>query len=381
MTGGAVVPFQRPQLPALHEIASYAERSYGARWFSNNGPCARLLSARLSERVDAGCVPVASATAGLAAAAAALVERHGGGRSEVLVPSFTFAATLQAVLGIGLRPRLLDVDERHWHLDPAALERELQARGDEVALVVAVTTFGTPPPAAVRERWAAACRAAGVPLLVDAAAAFGSIADDGVPAGRFGDVDVVSFHATKPFAIGEGGAVFSRDAELVAAIQRSINFGLDASGRCTQMHGANGKMSELHAATALAVLDRFDGVLRERRAAAAALRREAPAGLGWQQEAERSTWQFVPVALAGAVALHDAVERSRETVEVRRYYRPLHQMTPYAELPTGAGGLGVTDRLADRVLCFPMANDLTASELEHVGAALACAVEAPLTSR
>jgi dTDP-4-amino-4,6-dideoxygalactose transaminase len=315
-------------------------------------------------------VPVANATAGLMAAIAALVPGlDDGGPGEVLLPSFTFAATIQAAIWSGLQPRLLDVAPDHWHLDPAALENQLARRDRPVSLVLAVTAFGTPPPPEVSARWVAACASADVPLIVDAAAGFGAVAADGVPVGALGDADVVSFHATKPFAIGEGGAVFCRDATVLERIERATNFGLGPDGQATMQRGLNAKMSELHAATALAALDRFDVVLESRRASAADIVGSA-GRVAFQAESGRSTWQFVPAAFTDASARSAAAERCRGLIEVRRYYRPLHLMAPFQAFPSGAGGLGVTEDLAARVLCLPMADDLSPGERSAIASIL-----------
>lgn len=361
------IPFQRPSLPAATEIDHYLELSREERWFSNGGPCWRLLRERLEDRVGAYCVPVASGTLGLMAALAAALEdpASAGGRGA-LMPSFTFLATAQAAVWAGLEPRLDDIDPGDWHLDPARVEGALG--GGDIAAVIAVSAFGTPAPPATRERWAAACRAAGVPLIVDSAAGFGAIAADGVPVGAQGDIEVVSFHATKPFAIGEGGAAFTRDARLRDRLELAVNFGFRPDRTVGLTHGLNAKMSELHAATALAVLDRFDPILAARRDTAAALRTAAPEELQWQEEAELSTWQFLPVALPDAARRERLADGWRGKVETRVYYDPLHHLVPgYAR----AGGLERTDDLYRRILCLPMANDLDAEERETIAAALA----------
>ena len=358
--------FQRPTFPSGAAIEHYFERSRAARWYANGGPCWELLRDRLSERVGAYCVPVANGTVGLMAAVAAVRAEPG----DALLPSFTFPATAQSATWAGLRPRLLDVDSAHWHLDPGQLEAELGS----AALVLAVSAFGTPPPPGVRERWEHACRAAGVPLIVDSAAGFGAIAADGVPIGAQGDVEVVSFHATKPFAIGEGGAVFTRDAAVRERVELAINFGLDRRRTVQLPLATNGKMSELHAATALAVLDDFDGLLAARREAARRIRALA-AGVSWQQECERSTWQFVPAALRDRETRDALAATTRDTLETRVYYQPLHQLDALRAWPVAAGGLDRTEQLADRILCLPMASDLTDAEIDLVAAALAPAAQ------
>jgi dTDP-4-amino-4,6-dideoxygalactose transaminase len=355
--------FQRPWLPEADSIERYLARSRDARWFSNGGPCWHLLSERLAHRTGAHCIPVASGTAGLLATVAALT----GGRSgEAVLPSFTFPATAQAALWNGLTPRLVDVDPDHWHLDPRALERILADRGAKIAVVIAVSSFGTPPPAAVRRQWEQACAAAGVPLVVDSAAAFGAVGEDGVPIGGQGDVEVVSFHATKPFAVGEGGAVFTRDDAIRDRIEQTINFGFDSDHAVSMPIALNGKMSELHAAVGLAVLDEFDAILSVRREVAGAIRDAARPGVTWQSGCERSTWQFVPARLENGVTRDRTARGCASTLETRVYYEPLHLMGRLAAKCVCDGSLPVTEALAREILALPMANDLTAGEVQRL---------------
>ena len=360
-----MIRFQRPQLPGTAAIDHYLELARGERWFSNGGPCWRLLRERLGERVGAYCTPVSSGTLGLMAALAAL-EVDGGAAA---MPSFTFVATPQAALWAGLRPRLYDVDAEHWHLDPGALEAGLRERPDTAA-AIAVSAFGTPPPPEVRARWESACAAAGVPLVVDSAAGFGAVAADGVPVGRQGDVEVVSFHATKPFAVGEGGAVFTRDRELDRRIGEAVNFGFREDRSVALASGLNAKMSELHAAVALAVLDGFDEILAGRRRAAAAIREQAGADVRWQAGCEHSTWQFVPVLLADHERRGDVLAAAAGKVETRIYYDPVHRLLPPDGHETG-GPLDVTEDLHRRIACLPMADDLDAEETAAIAALLA----------
>ena len=364
--GPRLLSFQRPSLPSGSAIEGYLACSRSERWFSNSGPCWRLLRERLAAETGAHCVPVASGTLGLMAAIATLAEPGAAG-GEALMPSFTFAATAQAAIWAGLTPRFIDVDHAHWHLDPGQLEQELAAR-PQVALVVAVTAFGTPAPEPVRRRWEVACRAARVPLLVDSAAAFGARTESGAAVGRQGDIEVVSFHATKPFAIGEGGAVFTDDAQRAERVVRAVNFGLDAERSCGLRRGLNGKMSELHAAVGLAVLDTFPAALAARRLAAERLRAEIGGAVSWQQGCERGAWQFVPVAFPDSERRRACVERAAGRVEVRGYYQPLHLMEAFAGCDVASGGLGQTEALAARMLCLPMAGDLTDAELARIAA-------------
>jgi dTDP-4-amino-4,6-dideoxygalactose transaminase len=354
------IRFQRPELPAAAAVEAYFAKAREERFFSNGGPCFRLLRTRLQERTGTGCLPVANATLGLIAAISAL-RRPGG---EIVLPSFTFYATVQAALWHGLVPRYVDIDPEHWHMDP---ERLRAALSTDVALVLGCSAFGTPPEPAVRAAWAASCAERGIPLLIDSAAGFGAVAADGVPVGAQGDAEVVSFHATKPFAVGEGGAVFSADAEVLRRAAEVTNFGLDAERRLARPLALNAKMSEVQAATALAVLDGFDAVLAARRAAADRLR-AALADVGtFQADCERSTWQFVPLLLREPEQRARCLAFAGQRVELRTYYEPLHRVGVFPRA-AGQAPLPVTEHVADRMLSLPMANDLTDAELDVIAA-------------
>jgi dTDP-4-amino-4,6-dideoxygalactose transaminase len=370
-----VIRFQTPQLPPVAEIAAYYARSEEARWFSNRGPCHELLIERLEGYLGPGvsCVPVGNATAGLMLGLRALVGPHPR-RREVLLPSFTFAAVVSAVLWAGLEPVFVDVEERSWHLDPPALRAALASRGDRVGAVLAASTFGAPPAMAQRAAWEQAARAAGVPLLVDSAAGFGATAEDGRPLGRQGDAEVFSFHATKPFAIGEGGLLTTTRAEVAERAARLANFGLE-DGVVHDAPGLNAKLAEWPAATALAVLDGFDDVLAGRRAAAAEiLEALAPHGYTGQAAGEAAAWQFVPVLAPSPRVRAAALALARERdIELRAYFSvPLHRMPAYASVPV-AGSLRHTEDLAARALSLPMANDQSAADRDAIVSCLAAA--------
>jgi len=269
------VRFQHPQLPASSEIERYFARARQTRWFSNGGPCHELLTERLAEFLGDGAhvILVANATLGLMLTLRTLLEDPPRGRF-VIVPSFTFPATAQAIRWNDLEPLWVDIEPAGWHLDPQALEDALTAYQGDVAAVLACSTFGTAPAAEQSAAWRNACATAEVPLIVDSAPGFGSRDRHGRALGTQGDAEVFSFHATKPFAIGEGGAVTTSDSKLADRIAAMTNFAFEQDREIHNPFGLNAKLSELHAATGLAVLDSFDRVLDTRRKLAEQMRGE-----------------------------------------------------------------------------------------------------------
>lgn len=367
------VPFQSPVLPAVSGIERYLEASREVRWFSNFGPCNESLAERLAAYVGGGlhCVPASSGTDGLVASLQALAHLD---RKYVVIPSFTFVATLVAARRCGLEPVFSDVDERSWQLDPSCLRTTLDALGDSVAAVVPVSAFGAPPPIEIRDAWVTCCAEAEVPLIVDSAAGFGARDETGARLGGQGLAEVFSFHATKPFAIGEGGAVMTRDPEVAERVRRMVNFDFDENRVPRSDRGINGKLSELHAATGLAVLDIFESLLHARRTRANRLRQLVlPLSLTFQAGCDGSPWQFVP-ALAPDRATRDRVLAScaNSGIEVRRYYEPLHWFGAFADVPAPAG-LEVTEWVADRALSLPLASDMSAEAIDLVASTVGAA--------
>ena len=243
-----LVPFQRPEPPEPEAIMAYYERSRREGFYSNGGPNARLLTDRLADYVGGGAfaIPVGNATVGLMVALRAACGMASGERRLIVTPSYTFTATACAIEWAGFEPVFVDIERRGWHMDPAALEAAFERFPGQIAGVLACATFGTAPPAEQRAAWRELCDAHSVPLLIDSAPGFGSRDADGAALGGLGDTEIFSFHATKPFSVGEGGLITTADADLAARIARMVNFGLEPGTRLSTDIGMNAKLSELH---------------------------------------------------------------------------------------------------------------------------------------
>jgi len=366
---GGVIRFQAPQVPPLSEIAVHYARSEQARWFSNSGPCARDLERDCAAYLglDHPGVAVSNATLGLMVALRACMGNPTKKRRYIAVPSFTFIATVNAIVWAGFEPLFLDIDPATWQPSTDSLER-LERQRKSLAGVLLCSTFGTAPSAEQRDVWQDFCRSTGLPMVVDSAAGFGSVDERGRSLGDQGMAEVFSFHATKPFAIGEGGLVTSTAPEVLATIRRLTNFGFDAQRDVPGELGINAKMSELHAATGLAVLSGFDRVLESRRESALSLIRSLePFGIVSQGGHEGSTFQFVPVVMPSEAARQRLLATAPAAgVEVRVYFDPpMHRLPQFERYPR-TSDLRVTDWLSDHIVALPMANDLDDAQIERI---------------
>jgi dTDP-4-amino-4,6-dideoxygalactose transaminase len=363
------VQFQTPQLPPADAIERYFRLSRDAGWFSNDGPCVQLLSERLTARLGNGihCVPVANGTLALMVALRALTEHGRPAAREVAVPSFTYVGTVSAILWAGLEPVFVDVDAESWHAEPASLERAVEERGESLACLLPCSTFGTAPGLETRRAWEDLARQAALPLLVDSAAGLGTTDEAGSPLGAQGDAETFSMHATKPFAVGEGGLVVTRSADLADRVRQLIRFGLDAVRVLQDSVGLNAKMSEVHAATGLAVLENFDDWVSRRRASAARIIDVlAPQGFSFQRDASDSSWQFVPTLAPDASTRGRILAQGEAAgVELRTYHQPLHAMAALRR-HEAVGSLDVTRELGARIVSLPMSNSLDDASLDRI---------------
>lgn len=345
----AMIRFIRPLLPEPAEWSPYLRESYQSRYFANTGPATRLFERRLAERYARGRAVVTgpNATNSLTAALQAL-----GVRGKVLTPAYTFPATAQAILMAGCEPVFSDVAADTWEMDARAAMPALERGG--ISALLHVRPYGLGRDVKSLEDLAKSHR---VPLIIDSAAALGAGASVSGPVGQQGDVEVFSLHATKVFAIGEGGAAFMRP-ELEERFRRVSNFGLhnpDVTER-----GQNSKLSDFQAAVGLAVLDRIDGFIARRQQIAcryhAALSghpavRVAP-------RPELAPWQYYPVLLTPGIDLDGVIARAAGLgLELKRgYNRPLHLTTCFS--PFAASPLPITEDLCDYLLCLPVYSDM-----------------------
>jgi len=323
------VPLLIPVVPDRDALWPYLGRIDQARHYSNFGPLVQELEARLVQRfqahtaLDMHVSTVSSATLGIELALATLDLPPG---SLVLVPALTFVATLTAVIRAGLTPVVTDIDLESWLLTPEIVEAAIQDTGAKAAVVVA--TFGHAQDSAA---WGEFQEKTGVRIVIDAAAAFGSqwLNTLEVPV-------VFSMHTTKSLTAGEGGFVVCGNKATTDLVKEMSNFGINLDPTKSlpvgylSSAGTNAKLSEFHAAVALASLDNWDNWTEIRQALYAKYRH------GLEQECGESlVWQggvcASPMTLSvrvGSMALRDNVETicAASGIATRRWYQPLlHQ--------------------------------------------------------
>jgi dTDP-4-amino-4,6-dideoxygalactose transaminase len=256
-------------LPPFAAVADQLREVLESGRVTNFGTYVRAFEQEASAYLGTHTATVSSNTIGLILALQALGVRGG---ERVILPSFTFAATAQAVLYAGGRPVFVEIDA-DFNVSLEDLDA-LLARYPDVRVVLPVHCYGLPCRVGDIQRIVDdAARRASHPIrvLYDAAHALGS-ATEGRLIGGSGDVEVFSLSATKTVVAMEGGLVSSRDPELVRSIRRMRNYGLDAHYEAGGP-GLNGKMTEMQAIIGQYDLRRL-GTLMEQRQLRARLYRD-----------------------------------------------------------------------------------------------------------
>lgn len=371
-TVSPTIPVMRPRLPTAHHLMPYLERIDASRTYSNFGPLVTELETRLAAYFALPPGTVACASSGLSALVGAILGSTGRASRErpyAVVPGFTFVATAVAAQQCGYQPWLADIDPESWQLTPECVMQIPVL--DEVGLVIPVATMGRPVEQAIWQEFSART---GIPVVIDGAAEFEALLVH--PSRYLGDVPVaLSFHATKSFGVGEGGAVVSSDAEWVMRASRALNFGFHGS-RDSRSASTNGKMSEYHAAVGLAELDGWDAKLQAMISVAqrymAAFASFGLAGsLHVTPDVAASYALFLATDADHAQRICD--ELVANGLDFRLWYGlGLHRQSYYADLPRDS--LRATDDLAPRLIGLPSAPDLGDDVISRVARAVAACV-------
>lgn len=365
------VPYIRPHFPDAADVAEDLAVISANNWYTNFGPFEREFTERLTGYAGGTrhVATVNNATSGLLGALSVLLPDARRRPGLVLVASFTFAAGPAAIHWVGHRPLFVDVDPVTTQPSLPDARAALDRHGDGVVGILLTNSFGIGNPEV--EAWEELARERGLPLVVDSAAGFGSRYPSGRLVGDAGDCEVFSFHATKPFAIGEGGAVFCATAETAERIRSFTNFGF--TDHDATMFGINGKLQEINAAIGLRRLEAYDEELEDRRRTLAWLRQvfeERGFALLPHQELSSVSALFVTGDDATRrdamlAALHDA------GVEARVYYEPaVHRQAAFAD-DARVSDLAATDDVCRRIIAVPVHPRMRQEDLELIRAAAA----------
>lgn len=248
-----MIPVNKPYLPAFEKYSKYLERVYDNAWLTNNGPLVQELKARLEDYLGVKyLLPVANGTLAMQ-----LAYKVFNLKGNAVTTPFTFIATSSSLAWEGIQPKFADIDVNSYNLCP---EKARLTIDSETSAIVPVHVYGNPCDV---DAFTELGNKHNVKVIYDAAHAFG-VKVNGKSILSYGDASTLSFHATKVFHTVEGGAVIFKNSDDYERALLMTNFGIDTKTMNIVDSGINTKMSEVHAAMGLAVLDDIETILSHR---------------------------------------------------------------------------------------------------------------------
>jgi dTDP-4-amino-4,6-dideoxygalactose transaminase len=321
-----------------------------------NGPEVTQLEAELA--AFSGASHVVSCASGTDALLMVLMAKGVGRGDAVLCPSFTFCATGEAVALTGATPVFVDVDEATFNMDAGSLKRGIATAaklGLKPRAVIPVDLFGQ---SADHDAIGAVAEAEGLFVLDDAAQAFGA-SYNGRRLGTFGLVTATSFFPAKPLGcFGDGGAIFTDNAELAQTL-RSIRVHGQGSDKYDNVRlGLTGRLDTVQAAILIEKLKIFEDEIAARDRVAERYAR----GLGNVVTVPRLAGGCTSVWAQYTIRLPQGSDRDRFAAALQAqgipsaiyYSKSMHQQTAYRDFPVADGGLPVSERLSCDVISLPM---------------------------
>jgi dTDP-4-amino-4,6-dideoxygalactose transaminase len=318
------------------------------------GPEVRAFEAALAKFCGAKhCLANANGTDALALP---LMAWGVGEGDAVFCPSFTFAATAEVVPWFNATPVFVDVRADTYNMDPESLEAAIAGVKRDGKLkpkvVIAVDLFGQP---ADYPKIAAICRREGLKLIADSAQGFGCTLDGQHPM-HWADVTTTSFFPAKPLGCyGDGGATLTNSDEDLAIMRSLAVHGQGVDKYDNVRIGMNSRLDTIQAAILLEKLEIFTSEIRERNIVAGryAQMLEGMVKTPTVIDGGVSTWAQYTIEAEDRDGL--AAHLRAANIPTAQYYpKPLHLQTAYRDFPRGAGGMAVTEDIAERVISLPM---------------------------
>lgn len=341
-----------PSLPPLEEFIPYLEKIWESKWLTNNGQFHQQFEAALAEYL--GVKYISFFTNGMIALQTGMQALRITG--EVITTPFTFVATTHAIHLNGCTPVFCDIEPDTFTLDPEKVESLITPR---TTAIMPVHVYGNP---CRHERLQKIADTYGLKLFYDAAHVFG-VKKEGVSVANWGDLSMLSFHATKVFNTLEGGALVTSDATMKKRIDFLKNFGF-ADEVTVVAPGSNGKVDELRSAYGMLQLKYVDSEIAKRENVTHFYRehlKDIP-GIRILQDLPgvRHNYGYFPILVdAEAYGMtRDALYEKFKVngIHARRYFYPLCSQFPtYRSLQSASPQrLPIAEKVAQQVLCLPI---------------------------
>lgn len=349
----------RSSMPTYEEFIERIKPLWDSRWLTNCGSLHNELERRLVEYLGVKNVLLCSNGHLSLYNAIKCLNLTG----EVITTPFTFVSTTHAIVQNGLTPVFCDINPHDYTIDANKIESLIT---DKTSAIVGVHVYGN---VCDVERIEEIAKKYNLKVIYDGAHAFG-VKYNGIPIGCFGDVTMMSFHATKVFHTIEGGAILTNDDSLRDVVRCLRNFGLVNQEECDYI-GMNTKMNEFQAAMGLCNLEHIDDEIKKRKRVV----ERYQDNLGtlkefkcWQvQNNVNSNYIYFPILIneETMISRDDIIEELKcNGIMARKYFYPItSEFTCYKSY---AGTTPIAKKVSERVLTLPLYADLTIEQVDDI---------------
>jgi len=339
-----MIPVTKTFLPPIDEYMAQVQRAYNNGWLTNRGELVKELELKITECLQLEKSKLLCLNNGTIPLQIALKILGKGG--EIITTPFSYVATTAAIVWENCTPVFVDINPEYLTIDETKIEAAITPR---TTCILATHVFGNPCNIEAIE---AIAQKHNLKVIYDAAHCFG-VKYKGKSIFEYGDVSTCSFHATKVFHTGEGGAIFCKDPDLFHKIFYSHNFGHDGPLGFFGL-GINGKISELQAAMGLSSLPYFDGNTIMRRN----IFKYYDSNLNFNKVTrikERidsvSNYSYYPVVFKSETDLLLVQKKFNENdIYPRRYFYPSLNKVVYVV----RNKMPISERVASQILCLPL---------------------------
>lgn len=350
----------QPVLPELAEFIPYLEQIWNNKILTNCGPLHQQLEKELCEYLG---VPYISLFNNGTIALVTALQALGLEMGEVITTPYTFVATAHSIVWNKLTPVFVDIDPKTSNIDPRKVE---QAITDKTVAILPVHCYGIPCDVETLQKITTTHN---LKLIYDAAHAFG-VRYQGQSLLNYGDLSVMSFHATKVFNTFEGGAIICHTAEMKQRIDRLKNFGIVNESTIDDI-SLNGKLSEVHAALGLLQLKSIDSTLLARQRIDEMYRKGLAdtSGIHCIKRAgvEKDNHSYFPIIISKPYPLsrNELFEKmKRHNIFARKYFYPI--MTDLSIYQEYISNTPKAKRLSEQVLCLPLYPNLSLDLVQKI---------------
>ena len=340
--------------PPIEEYQMQLQRIWSNQWLTNRGELVLELEEKLKKHLEVNHILITNNGTIPLQIALKLLGKEG----EIITTPFSYVATTAAIVWENCKPVFVDIHPEYLTIDETKIE---EAITDKTTAILATHVFGNPCNVEVINSIA---QKHNLKVIYDAAHAFGVTYNE-QSIFNYGDISTCSFHATKLFHSGEGGALFAKDADLQHQLFYSHNFGHNGPLAFYGL-GINAKISELQGAMGLAVLPHMQTILSERKKVVDFYNTQLDFDkLKTIKIRSNTEWNYsyYPVIFESEKKLLE-VQAALNQMQIfpRRYFYPSLNKIEYIE----ASEMKVSESIASRVLCLPLYVGLKNAELHQI---------------